>query len=171
MDHLIEVASSLAAMQLDIDTIIAGLLHGTLKEEVATLEELQEGFGNDVAHIVDGVTRITHVQYNSQLAHQAENIRKLLLAVGADIRVLLVKLADRLQDMLTLDYVDEEIRRHKSRETMDLYAPLASRLGIDWLKRELEDLSFQYLFPAEYKDLTSIWSPPWKNVRPMSPKS
>lgn len=155
VDHLIEVASSLAAMQLDIDTIIAGLLHGTLKEEVATLEELQEGFGNDVAHIVDGVTRITHVQYNSQLAHQAENIRKLLLAVGADIRVLLVKLADRLQDMLTLDYVDEEIRRHKSRETMDLYAPLASRLGIDWLKRELEDLSFQYLFPAEYKDLTS----------------
>jgi len=155
VDHLIEVASSLAAMQLDIDTIVAGLLHGTLKDEVATLEELKDRFGNDVAHIVDGVTRITNVQYNSQLAHQAENIRKLLLAVGADIRVLLVKLADRLQDMLTLNYVDEEIRRHKSRETMDLYAPLASRLGIDWLKRELEDLSFQYLFPAEYKDLTT----------------
>lgn len=153
-NHLVEVASSLAAMKLDIDTVIAGLLHGTLKEGVATLEELEERFGHDVAHLVDGATRITHVRYNSRLAHQAENIRKLLLAIGADIRVLLVKLADRLQDMLTMDHAEEELRRHKARETMDLYAPLASRLGIDWLKRELEDLSFKYLFPAEYLDLT-----------------
>ncbi|PID72567.1 MAG: GTP pyrophosphokinase [Desulfobulbus propionicus] len=155
VEHLIEVASSLAAMKLDIDTIIAGLLHGTLKEEVATREELQELFGSDVAHIVDGATRITNVQYNSKLAHQAGNIRKLLLAIGADIRVLLVKLADLLQDMIILDKVDEDTRRHKARETMDLYAPLASRLGIDWLKRELEDLAFQHLFPAEYAYLNS----------------
>ncbi|WP_028585149.1 RelA/SpoT family protein [Desulfogranum mediterraneum] len=155
IDHLTEVASSLAAMKLDLDTVIAGLLHGTLKEEVASLKELEERFGRDVAHLVDGATRITHVRYNSELAHQAENIRKLLLAIGADIRVLLVKLADRLQDMLTLDVVDEEVRRHKARETMDLYAPLASRLGIDWLKRELEDLAFKYLFPTEYEDLVS----------------
>ncbi|MBM9511215.1 RelA/SpoT family protein [Desulfogranum marinum] len=154
IQHLVEVASSLAAMKLDLDTVVAGLLHGTLKEEVATLAELEKKFGQDVAHIVDGATRITHVRYNSKLAHQAENIRKLLLAIGADIRVLLVKLADRLQDMLIMDSVDEEIRRHKARETMDLYAPLASRLGIEWLKRELEDLAFKYLFPAEYEDLT-----------------
>jgi GTP diphosphokinase / guanosine-3',5'-bis(diphosphate) 3'-diphosphatase len=153
VDHLLMVASSLAAMKLDLDSIVAGLLHGTLKENVATLEEIRKKFGNDVAHIVDGATRITNVRYNSKLAHQAENIRKLLLAMGADIRVLLVKLADRLQDMLTLDALEEEDRRAKARETMDLYAPLASRIGIEWLKRELEDLAFKYLFPIEYADL------------------
>ncbi|MCP3851523.1 MAG: bifunctional (p)ppGpp synthetase/guanosine-3',5'-bis(diphosphate) 3'-pyrophosphohydrolase [Gammaproteobacteria bacterium] len=153
--HLIEVASSLAAMKMDIDTIIAGLLHGTIKEGVATFTEIQKKFGQDVAHLVEGATRITNVKYNSKLAHQAEDIRKLLLAIGADIRVLLVKLADRLQDMMVMDALDEQTSRHKARETMDLYAPLASRLGIDWLKRELEDLSFKYLFPAEYEDLSS----------------
>jgi GTP diphosphokinase / guanosine-3',5'-bis(diphosphate) 3'-diphosphatase len=153
VDHLLTVASSLAAMKLDLDSIVAGLLHGTLKENVATIEELRKIFGNDVANIVDGATRITNVRYNSKLAHQAENIRKLLLAMGADIRVLLVKLADRLQDMLTLEALDEETQRAKARETMDLYAPLASRIGIEWLKRELEDLAFKYLFPVEYADL------------------
>ena len=141
-------------MKLDLDTIVAGLLHGTLKENVATLEELEELFGNDVASIVNGSTRITNVHYNSQLAHQAENIRKLFLAMSADIRVLLVKLADRLQDMVTLGTADRDRQLRVARETMDLYAPLASRLGIDWMKRELEDLSFQYLFPVEYKDIT-----------------
>jgi GTP pyrophosphokinase len=155
IDHLLAVASSLASMKLDLDTIVAGLLHGTLKENVATLEELKKIFGNDIANIVDGATRITNVRYNSQLAHEAENIRKLLLAMGSDIRVLLVKLADRLQDMLSLDFVEEDKRRYKARETMDLYAPLASRIGIEWLKRELEDLAFRYLFPVEYTDLTS----------------
>ncbi len=155
VDHLLAVASSLASMKLDLDTIIAGLLHGTLKENVATLEELKKTFGSDIANIVDGATRITNVRYNSQLAHEAENIRKLLLAMGSDIRVLLVKLADRLQDMLSLDFAEEEKRRYKARETMDLYAPLASRIGIEWLKRELEDLAFRYLFPVEYADLAS----------------
>ncbi|MGE4558618.1 MAG: bifunctional (p)ppGpp synthetase/guanosine-3',5'-bis(diphosphate) 3'-pyrophosphohydrolase [Desulfobulbus sp.] len=155
IDHLLAVGSILASMRLDLDTIVAGLLHGTLKEHVATLEELKKKFGQDVANIVDGATRITNVRYNSQLAHEAENIRKLLLAMGADIRVLLVKLADRLQDMLSLDAVDEEDRRTKARETMDLYAPLASRIGIEWLKRELEDLSFRYLLPVEYADLAA----------------
>lgn len=155
VEHLLAVASSLAAMKLDLDAIVAGLLHGTLKEKVATLDELKKKFGNDVANIVNGATRITNVRYNSQLAHEAENIRKLLLAMGADIRVLLVRLADRLQDMLTLDTSNEEVRRYKARETMDLYAPLASRIGIEWLKRELEDLAFKYLFPVEYADLTN----------------
>ncbi len=155
VEHLLAVASTLAAMKLDLETIVAGLLHGTLKENVATLDELKKQFGNDIAKIVNGTTRITNVRYNSQLAHEAENIRKLLLAMGADIRVLLVRLADRLQDMLTLDARAEEERRYTAKETMDLYAPLASRIGIEWLKRELEDLSFKYLFPVEYADLTS----------------
>ncbi|GAB4344242.1 MAG: bifunctional (p)ppGpp synthetase/guanosine-3',5'-bis(diphosphate) 3'-pyrophosphohydrolase [Desulfobulbaceae bacterium] len=155
VQHLVEVATTLASMKLDLDTIVAGLLHGTLKEEVATFEELEELFGSDVANIVNGSTRITNVHYNSKLAHQAENIRKLLIAMSADIRVLLVKLADRLQDMLTLAPVSRELQRQLARETMDLYAPLASRLGIDWMKRELEDLAFQYLYPVEYEDITS----------------
>ena len=99
--HLLAVATTLAAMRLDLDTIVAGLLHGTLGEGVATPRELEELFGVDVAKIVSGTTRITNVHYNSELADQAENIRKLFLAMGADIRVLLVRLADRLQDMLT----------------------------------------------------------------------
>jgi GTP pyrophosphokinase len=153
--HLLDVATTLASMKLDLDTIVAGLLHGVLKEDVAQVEELEAMFGADVANIVDGTTRITNVHYDSKLAHQAENIRKLFLAMGADVRVLLVKLADRLQDMLSLGKSDEDRRRQVARETIDLYAPLASRLGIDWMKRELEDLSFQYLFPVEYADLTS----------------
>lgn len=153
--HLLEVSSILASMKMDRDTVIAGLLHGVLKEKVAAVQELEDLFGHDVANIVDGTTRITNVQYNSKLASQAENIRKLFLAMGADVRVLLVRLADRLQDMLTLGSAPDELRRHIARETMDLYAPLASRLGIDWMKRELEDHSFAYLFPVEYKELTS----------------
>jgi GTP pyrophosphokinase len=154
IQHLLDVSTTLASMKLDLDTIISGMLHGMLKEDVATVDDLVKLFGRDVANIVDGTTKITNVHYNSRLTHQAENIRKLFLAMGADIRVLLVKLADRLQDMITLHSSADDRRRHVARETMDLYAPLASRLGIDWLKRELEDLSFQYLFPVEYADLT-----------------
>ncbi len=151
--HALEVASTLASMQLDMDTILSGLLHGVLKEGV-TSDELEKKFGSSVATIVNGSTRITNMQYNSKLAHQAENVRKMLLAIAVDIRVLLVKLVDRLQDMCLLNSVEPELQREISRETMDLYAPLASRLGIDWLKRELEDLSFQFLYPAAYSDLT-----------------
>ena len=155
VDHLLAVASILASMNLDLDTVVAGLLHGTIKDQVATLDELKKKFGETVANIVNGASRATNVRYNSQLAHEAENLRKLLLAVGADIRVLLVKLADRLHDMLSLDTVaDKEEQRSKARETMDLYAPLASRIGIEWMKRELEDLSFKYLLPVEYAELT-----------------
>ena len=150
--HALEVASMLASMHLDLETVLAGMLHGVLKEGV-TREQLQEKFGNDVAAIVEGSTRITEVQYDSKLTSQAENVRKLLLAIAADIRVLLVKLVDRLQDMFLLDMVDRETQVEMARETMDLYAPLASRIGIDWLKRELEDLAFKYLYPLEYADL------------------
>jgi GTP pyrophosphokinase len=154
LEHVLEVASTLASMHLDLDTVLAGLLHGVIKEGV-TVEQLGKEFGKSVAEIVDGCTRITSVHYNSQLAHQAENVRKMLLAIAADIRVLLVKLADRLQDMCSLESEDSDYRREMARETMDLYAPLASRLGIDWLKRELEDQSFRYLHPEEYLELSA----------------
>ncbi len=154
LEHTLQVASTLASMHLDLDTVVAGLLHGVLKEGV-DLKDLQKDFGESVANIVDGSTRIANVHYNSKLTHQAENVRKMLLAIASDVRVLLVKLADRLQDMCLLDTVELSRRREIARETKDLYAPLASRLGIDWLKRELEDLSFQYLHPEEYSELVS----------------
>ncbi|NQS71032.1 MAG: bifunctional (p)ppGpp synthetase/guanosine-3',5'-bis(diphosphate) 3'-pyrophosphohydrolase [Desulfobulbaceae bacterium] len=154
INHALNVAASLVSMKMDLGTIVAGLLHGVLNEGVATLEELQKLFGDDVANIVNGVTRITNVRYSSRLANQVENIRKYMLAMGADIRVLLVKLADRLQDMQSLGNAAVEERRYKARETMDLYAPLAGRVGIEWLKRELEDLSFSHLFPVEYENLS-----------------
>jgi GTP pyrophosphokinase len=135
MDHTLHVASTLASMHLDLDTVVAGLLHGVLKEGV-TVSDLREDFGEGVARIVDGCTRITNVHYNSKLTHQADNVRKMLLAIATDVRVLLVKLADRLQDMCLLDTVVPERQQEVARETRDLYAPLASRLGIDWMKRD-----------------------------------
>jgi len=154
LSHVLDVASTLASMHLDLDTILAGMLHGVLKEGIG-IEELEEKFGKEVALIVEGSTKITKVRYNSRMANQAENIRKMLLAIAEDIRVLLVKLVDRLMDMALLDMVDREQQVEVARETMDLYAPLASRLGIDWLKQELEDHSFRFLYPEEYSELSS----------------
>jgi GTP pyrophosphokinase len=154
LDHVLQVSSTLASMHLDLDTIVAGLLHGVLKEGV-TQTDLQKKFGDSVATIVSGCTRITNVHYNSKLTHQADNVRKMLLAIATDVRVLLVKLADKLHDMCLLETVEQERQQEIARETKDLYAPLASRLGIDWMKRELEDLSFQYLYPIEYQYLLS----------------
>jgi guanosine-3',5'-bis(diphosphate) 3'-pyrophosphohydrolase len=153
--HLLEVASTLASMQLDLDTVLAGLLHGVMKEDGGvSFEELAKQFGEDVAGIVDGTTRINKVAYNSKLASKAENLRKMLLAIASDIRVLLVRLVDRLLDMFLLDMADREQQLEIARETMDVYAPLASRLGIDWLKRELEDHSFKFLYPEEHYELS-----------------
>lgn len=151
--HLLEVASTLASMQLDLDTILAGLLHGVFKTGVS-YEQIAHKFGEDVASIVDGSTRVKEVTYNSELASQAENLRKMLLAIASDVRVLLVRLVDRLLDMFLLDMVDREQQLYIARETMDIYAPLASRLGIEWLKRELEDHSFKFLFPEEHYELS-----------------
>ena len=151
--HLLEVASTLASMQLDLDTILAGLLHGIFKTGVS-YEQIAQKFGEDVASIVDGSTRVKEVTYNSELASQAENLRKMLLAIASDVRVLLVRLVDRLLDMFLLDMVDREQQLYIARETMDIYAPLASRLGIEWLKRELEDHAFKFLFPEEHYELS-----------------
>ena len=151
--HATAVAATLVSMKMDLTTIVAGLLHGVVNEGVGTLDELRGRFGEDVANIVGGTTRITRVRYSSHAAGQGENIRKYILAMGADIRVLLVKLADRLQDMGNLTAAPEDERRYRSRETMDIFAPLAARVGIEWMKRELEDLSFRYLYPEEYEKL------------------
>lgn len=152
--HIKEVAAILASMQLDFDTVLAGLLHGTIKHG-ANLEEIQKQFGKDVASIVAGATRITKVQYNNKLIGQAESVRKMLLAIAADIRVLLVQLVDRFADLFNLGALPRERQLEIAHETMSLYAPLASRLGIDWLKRELEDKAFQFLYPEEYLDLST----------------
>jgi GTP pyrophosphokinase len=154
--HLLSVTEILVAMKLDLHTIISGLLHGVLKQDPElTVQVLEAEFGKDVANIVRGTTRITNVQFNSKLTYQAENVRKLLLAMAADIRVLLVKLADRLHDMRSFILDDRARRMELAQETLELYAPLASRLGIDWMKRELEDLAFKFLYPDEYADLTA----------------
>ncbi|TBV81858.1 MAG: bifunctional (p)ppGpp synthetase/guanosine-3',5'-bis(diphosphate) 3'-pyrophosphohydrolase [Desulfobulbaceae bacterium] len=155
MEHALAVTAILAAMRLDVATLVAGMLHGILKQQEQPISQakLRSEFGKDIADIVAGTTRITAVKFNSRLAYQAENIRKMLLAMAADIRVLLVRLADRLHDMQTLKVEDQETRREIAQETMELYAPLAGRLGIDWIKRELEDLSFSHLHPASYQKL------------------
>lgn len=156
ISHPLAVAQVLASMQLDIDTVIAGLLHKVLRGRTkAAEEELVELFGEDVTQIVRGASKIDDIQFMSRLDYKAENVKKMLLAMSADIRVLLVKLADHLHDMQTISFVDPARQRELAQDTRDLYAPLASRLGIDWIKRELEDLSFQYLNPVEYAALSS----------------
>ena len=153
LSHIADVATTLASMQLDLDTVLAGLLHGVLKHG-GRLEDLEKRFGADVASIVAGATRINQVQYNNKLLGQAESVRKMLLAIAADIRVLLVQLVDRFTDIFSLDLLPREKQIEVAHETMSLYAPLASRLGIDWLKRELEDKAFRFLYPEEYFDLS-----------------
>ncbi len=153
LSHPLAVAYILAHLKLDMASIASGLLHDTVEDTLATVEELEERFGKDVAQIVDGVTKLSKISFQSRIQKQAENIRKMILAMSKDIRVLLVKLADRLHNMRTLGYQKEFKRLKIARETLDIYAPLASRLGIDWIKRELEDLSFKYLYPDEFKAL------------------
>ncbi len=153
LSHPLAVAFILAQQRLDLASITAGLLHDSVEDTLATIEELEEMFGRDVARIVDGVTKISQIEFQSKIQKQAENIRKMILAMSKDIRVLLVKLADRLHNMRTLQYQKHHKRVKIARETLDIYAPLASRLGIDWMKRELEDLAFSFLYPEEYHEL------------------
>jgi len=156
IDHALAVTEILLSLRLDLQTVISGLLHGVLKQAPSlSIKELEKDFGRDVANIVRGATRITNVKFNSKLTYQAENIRKLLLAMASDIRVLLVRLADRLHDMRSFILDDRDQQREMAQETLELYAPLSSRLGIDWMKRELEDLAFKFLYSDEYTDITA----------------
>jgi GTP pyrophosphokinase len=151
--HPLEVAAILADMRMDPACVAVGLLHDVLEDTLTEPERIREYFGEDVLHIVEGVTKISKIPFSTSEERQAENFRKLLLAMVDDLRVILVKLADRLHNMRTLQYLPEERRRRISRETMDIYAPLAGRMGMGRIKNELEDLAFQYLEPEVYLDL------------------
>ena len=155
LTHPLEVAGILASLKLDEATISTGLLHDTVEDTYTTLECIKESFGDEIASLVDGVTKISLISFKSKEEQQAENFRKMILAMARDIRVVLVKLADRLHNMRTLEHVEHKKRIKIARETMDIYAPLAARLGVGWLKSELEDLSFLYLKPVEHKAIVN----------------
>jgi len=152
--HPIEVALLICELKLDEASVCAGLLHDVVEDTPVTGAQLAESFGAEIAALVDGVTKLSRVTFTSREDAQAENFRKMLLAMNRDIRVILVKLADRLHNMRTLEYMKTTSQHRIARETMEIYAPLANRLGIYWLKAELEDLSFKYLYPEAYASLT-----------------
>ncbi len=156
LSHPLAVACTLAEMGFDEPTVAAGLLHDTVEDTGTTIEEIDERFGEDVADIVDGVTKISMIPFDNKEEAQAENIRKMILAMSHDMRVLMVKLADRLHNMRTLDFQKAHKQRRIAQETMDIYAPLANRLGLYVMKRDLEDLSFKYLRPDIYNQI-DLW--------------
>jgi len=151
--HPLEVAGFLVEMRLDTATVAAGLLHDALEDTLTTPEELRRLFGDEVEFLVEGLTKIAKIEFTSARERQAENFRKMLLAMSRDIRILLIKLADRLHNMRTLKYMAEGPRRRIAQETLDIYAPLAHRLGIDWMRRELSDLAFRTLRPRLVREL------------------
>ncbi len=154
--HPIEVAIILAGLHMDVETITAALLHDTIEDTDVTREDVVERFGEDVASLVEGVTKITKISVDTLSDEQAATIRKMLVAMNKDIRVIVIKLADRLHNMRTLGSLREDRRIFKSRETLEIYAPIAHRLGINSIKWELEDLSFFYLEPAKYKQVSRM---------------
>src|SRR6188768_2649221 len=151
--HPLAVADFLADMKLDAVAISAGLLHDVVEDTLTTIERIRELFGPEVAHVVEGVTKISAIRFSSSEERQAENFRKMLLAMVDDIRVILVKLADRLHNMRTLNHLPEDKRVAVAQETRDIYAPIANRLGMSKVKNELEELSFRYLEPHAYEAL------------------
>jgi GTP pyrophosphokinase len=151
--HPLEVAAILADMKLDLVTVVAGLLHDVVEDTLTTITRIDELFGAEVAHIVEGVTKLGAIPFSSSEQRQAENFRKMLLAMVDDIRVILVKLADRLHNMRTLHHLPEDRRLKIAQETRDIYAPIANRLGMSKIKNELEDLAFQHLEPQTYATL------------------
>lgn len=151
--HPLNVAYILADIGLDESTICAALLHDVVEDTDVTDEQLRKEFGNEIADMVAGVTKLSNIQFASVEEQQVEDYRKMFLAMGKDIRVILIKLADRLHNMRTLKYLKRDRQIANAKETMELYAPLANRLGLYSLKWELEDLSFKYLEPEEYHEL------------------
>lgn len=152
--HPVNVASILADLRLDAASVCAGLLHDVIEDTEATSESLKGEFGVEIAEIVDGVTKLGKINFRNREDRQAESFRKMVLAMARDIRVLLIKLCDRLDNMRTLDHMKPDSQERIARETLDIYAPLANRLGIQWIKSEFEDLAFRYLYPEEFRDVT-----------------
>jgi guanosine-3',5'-bis(diphosphate) 3'-pyrophosphohydrolase len=153
LSHPLAVAHILGDLTMDVPTVATGLLHDTVEDTLSTIEEIEEIFGPEIKHLVDGVTKISRMSFSNVEERQAENFRKMIIAMAKDIRVLLVKLSDRLHNMRTIQYLPRDRQEAVAQETMDIYAPLANRLGIDWIKAELEDLSFAALKPQVYHDL------------------
>ena len=151
--HPVAVAGVLTSLKTDVTAVVAGLLHDTLEDTVATADELQREFGKEVVHLVDGVTKIGKITFKSSEEKQAENFRKMVLSMADDIRVVIIKLADRLHNMRTLEHLSEKRRQEIALETLEIYAPLANRIGIGWVKNELEDLCLKHLKPDVYETL------------------
>jgi GTP diphosphokinase / guanosine-3',5'-bis(diphosphate) 3'-diphosphatase len=154
--HPVGVAQICARMRLDTETLCAALLHDTVEDTSASLDEIREEFGGEVAQLVDGVTKLTGMTFESRDERQAENYRKMMVAMATDVRVILIKLADRLHNMRTLGALPKQKQLSKSRETLEIYAPLAHRLGIHAIKWELEDLAFATLHPRKYKEIKQL---------------
>jgi len=153
LTHPMEVCGILADMKLDAATLVTGLLHDTVEDTLVTQKQIEDAFGKEVAFLVDGLTKISKITLGNQEERQAENFRKMILAMSSDIRILLIRLADRIHNMRTLEFQAPERQLYIAKETLELYAPLANRLGINWMKTELEDLSFRYLDFEAYNDL------------------
>jgi GTP diphosphokinase / guanosine-3',5'-bis(diphosphate) 3'-diphosphatase len=153
--HPLEVANILADMRMDAVSVSTGLLHDVVEDTLADPKTIRDYFGDEVAHLVEGLTKIAHISSVSREEQQAENVRKMLLAMVDDVRVVLVKLADRLHNMRTLEFLSPEKRRRIAQETMDIYAPIAHRLGMGKLRGELEDLAFRNLYPDDYREINA----------------
>ena len=154
LTHPLAVAGILSQWKMDVDTIATGLLHDTMEDCLVTQTEIHTLFGDEVAELVEGVTKIGKLEFRSKEEAQAENFRKMVLAMAKDIRVILVKLADRLHNMRTMQHMKSERQKAISQETLDIFAPIANRLGLSKVKQELEDLCFQYLHDDVFTELT-----------------
>src|SRR6266550_3274625 len=156
IEHPIGVATILADLGMDTTTLVAALLHDVVEDTDLTLEQIEKEFGRQVTEIVDGLTKLDKITFRSREAEQAENVRKMMVAMARDIRVLLIKLADRLHNMRTLDALANDRQKRIATETLEIFAPLANRLGVDRIKWELEDLSFRTLYPKRYEEIRSL---------------